>query len=39
VPDYFQNWGIALGTDAASQVLKEFWPDMKRKWKVRHGKD
>jgi hypothetical protein len=21
-----------VGTDAASQVLKEFWPDIKRKW-------
>ncbi len=35
-PDYLQNWGIALGTDATSQVLKEFWPDVKRWWYVRH---
>jgi len=21
-----------VGTDAGSQVLKEFWPDIKRKW-------
>ena len=38
VPDYFQNWGTQLGTDAASQVLKEFWPDVKRWWYVRHHK-
>lgn len=36
VPDYMQNWGIQLATDAASQVLKEFWPDVKRWWYVRH---
>jgi hypothetical protein len=23
---------MQVGTDAASQVLKEFWPDIKRKW-------
>jgi hypothetical protein len=23
---------IQVGTDATSQVLKEFWPDIKRKW-------
>ncbi len=23
---------IEVGTDAASQVLKEFWPDIKRRW-------
>ncbi len=38
VGDYMQNWGIQLGTDAASQVLKEFWPDIKRWWLVRHHK-
>ncbi len=38
VPDYLQNWGVELGTDAASQVLKEFWPDIKRWWYVRHHK-
>jgi hypothetical protein len=32
VPDFMQNWGIALATDATSQVLKEFWPDVKRWW-------
>lgn len=36
VRDYMQNWGVALATDATSQVLKEFWPDVKRWWYVRH---
>lgn len=30
VPDFMQNWGTELATDAISQVLKEFWPDIKR---------
>ncbi|HEX3681436.1 MAG TPA: hypothetical protein VHU83_02765 [Bryobacteraceae bacterium] len=38
VRDYLQNWGTELGTDAVSQVLKEFWPDVKRWWYVRHHK-
>jgi hypothetical protein len=38
LPDYVQNWGIQLATDATSQVLKEFWPDVKRWWYVRHHK-
>lgn len=37
VRDYTENWGTQLGTDAVSQVLKEFWPDIKRKWKARHS--
>jgi hypothetical protein len=32
--DYLQNWGTQLGTDALSQILKEFWPDVKR-WRAR----
>jgi hypothetical protein len=31
VGDYMQNWGTQLATDAGSQVLKEFWPDIRRK--------
>jgi hypothetical protein len=27
-----QRMGTQIGTDAISQVLKEFWPDIKRKW-------
>lgn len=38
LPDYLQNWGVQLATDATSQVLKEFWPDVKRWWYVRHHK-
>ncbi len=38
VPDYLQNWGVQLGTDAVSQVLKEFWPDVKRRWYEKHHK-
>ena len=38
VPDYLQNWGTQLATDAVSQVLKEFWPDIKQWWYVRHHK-
>ncbi len=30
--DYVENWLTQIGTDAASQMLKEFWPDIKRKW-------
>jgi hypothetical protein len=30
--DFAQNWGTQLATDAVSQVLKEFWPDIKRRY-------
>lgn len=36
--DYLENWATQLGTDATSQVLKEFWPDIKHWWKTRHNK-
>ena len=32
VSDNVQKLGIAVGTDAFSQVLKEFWPDIKHKF-------
>lgn len=32
VHDYLQNWGTQLATDAISQVLKEFWPDIKHRY-------
>lgn len=35
--DYFQTFGTQLATDAISQVLKEFWPDIKRKYFKRHA--
>jgi hypothetical protein len=31
VTDNVQKLGLQIGTDAISQVLKEFWPDWKRK--------
>jgi hypothetical protein len=31
VADNVQKLGIQVGTDAFSQVMKEFWPDIKRK--------
>lgn len=34
--DNVSRLGVALGTDAVSQVLKEFWPDVKRKYFSRH---
>lgn len=30
--DNIQKLGVQLATDAFSNVLKEFWPDVKRKW-------
>lgn len=30
-----QRWGTQIGTDAFSNILKEFWPDVK-KWMNRH---
>lgn len=40
LPDYLANWGTQLGTDALSQMLKEFWPDVKAWWyKKHHGGD
>jgi hypothetical protein len=32
-----QRTGTQVGTDAISQVLKEFWPDIKRKWFSHHN--
>jgi hypothetical protein len=30
--DNIEKLGVQLATDAFSNVLKEFWPDVKRKW-------
>jgi hypothetical protein len=30
--DNVKKLGVAVGTDALSQVLKEFWPDIKNKF-------
>jgi hypothetical protein len=32
-----QRMGTQIGTDAISGVLKEFWPDIKRKWLTKHS--
>lgn len=32
-----QRMGTQIGTDAISGVLKEFWPDIKRKWLHKRG--
>ena len=32
-----QRMFTQIGTDAVSQVLKEFWPDVKRKWFSKHS--
>jgi len=37
VSDNVQKLLIQCGTDAFSQVLKEFWPDVKRHLKKKHG--
>ncbi len=33
---FLQNWGTQLATDAISQVLKEFWPDIKHRYFNHH---
>ena len=39
VSDNFEKLGISLATDAFSNVLKEFWPDVKRYWHRKHHPD
>ncbi|HME08480.1 MAG TPA: hypothetical protein VKG25_15600 [Bryobacteraceae bacterium] len=31
--DNFQRWGTQIATDTLSNVIKEFWPDVKRKFR------
>jgi hypothetical protein len=35
--DYAENVGVQMATDAFSQVLKEFWPDIKRRFYKKHS--
>lgn len=35
--DTVERWLIAVGTDTFSNVLKEFWPDVKNWWERKHG--
>jgi hypothetical protein len=37
--DNLQRLLVACGTDAFSNVLKEFWPDVKRKFRKHHEQD
>jgi len=37
--DNLERWLIACATDAFSNVLKEFWPDVKRKFQKHHAHD
>lgn len=37
--DNLINWGTAVATDTASDILKEFWPDIKRKMFKKHTAD
>jgi hypothetical protein len=39
VSDNVQKLGIQLATDAFSNVLKEFWPDVKRHFQKKQGAD
>jgi hypothetical protein len=36
--DFSENWATQLGTDAIANVLKEFWPDIKRRFR-KHRQD
>lgn len=36
VNDNVQKWMISVATDTFSNVLKEFWPDVKHYWQHRH---
>ena len=36
--DNLQKWLIAVATDTFSNVLKEFWPDVKNRFKHHHDK-
>ncbi|HEX4165824.1 MAG TPA: hypothetical protein VHZ55_10160 [Bryobacteraceae bacterium] len=36
VADAVQKWGTQLGVDMASNILKEFWPDIRQKMSRKH---
>src|SRR6202142_965627 len=33
------NLGVQLGADVAGYILKEFWPDLERKFKRKHHQE
>jgi len=35
----FSSLGVQLGVDMAANVLKEFWPDLERKFRRKHHQD
>ena len=39
VPSTLTVWGTDTGWDALSNVLKEFWPDIRRKFSKKHSSD
>jgi hypothetical protein len=39
VGDGVSKLGVQLGVDMAANVLKEFWPDLERKFKRKHRRD
>lgn len=39
VPETVERMGLQVGTDALSNVLKEFWPDIKRHFLHKHNSD
>jgi len=39
VADNIEKLGVQVATDAFSNVLKEFWPDIKKKWFVKKSAD
>jgi hypothetical protein len=36
VTDNVAKWGTQIGTDMVSNILKEFWPDIKRRYFTKH---
>lgn len=39
VGDNVEKWGTQIATDTISNVLKEFWPDVKRRYFTKHKTD
>jgi hypothetical protein len=37
--DAVSKLGMQLGVDMAGNILKEFWPDVQRKFKRKHPRD
>jgi hypothetical protein len=37
--DAVSKFGMQIGVDMAANVLKEFWPDLERKFRRKHRND